>query len=187
MAKRRERGTIDLIRELRSGAMVGTQLSPQQRCECVGRLTLEGVPVSEIADLLGRCDRTIRRDLQKIRSDNALQPSEQFEAEILGEYRTQVELAVSRLARLQRDPNASAADKINGVTSATLIIDRFIERLGSLGLIGTDRRHPTEAMMMSELIQVVTVVSSELGDGSPLIAQLGELMARMEGSERAGD
>ena len=179
MAKRRERTTMDLIRALRDGTASGKQLSQDQRRSCVEMLALEGMQTSEIADLIGRCDRTIRRDLQQIRTENALHPSDGLGPEILGEYRTRVETSVSRLHKLQRDQNATVADKIAAVRSAVEIYDRFVDRLSALGLIGGDRIPTQEQVNFAELVHLAGVISSEFSEDSPMAIEIRALIARM--------
>ena len=179
MAKRRERTTMDLIRTLRDGTASGRKLSQDQRRSCVEMLALEGMQTSEIADLLGRCDRTIRRDLEQIRTENALHPSDELGPVILGEYRTRVETSVSRLHKLQRDQNATVADKISAVRSAAEIYDRFVERLSALGLISGDRSASQDQVNFAELIHVAGVISSEFAEDSPMSVEIRGLIARM--------
>ena len=140
---------------------------------------LEGLTVQEIADLFGVNDRTIRRDKAKIRKSNALRPSGDIEAELLGEYHVHVELAVSRLNRLFRDPAASVADKITAIKSASAIWDQFVDRLNSIGWIGNQRDDPVEQVNLAELIQVCGVISSEFTEDSSLTKELKALIARM--------
>lgn len=183
MAKRRERTTMDLIRALRDGTASGKQLSQNQRQSCVEMLALEGMQTSEIADLIGRCDRTIRRDLQQIRTENALHPSDGLGPEILGEYRTRVESSVSRLHKLQRDPNATITDKITAVRSAVEIYDRFVERLCALGFICGERVSSQEQVNFAELVHVAGVISSEFSEDSPMAIEIRALIARMHSGQ----
>jgi len=179
MAKRRERSTNDLIRELRAGTIAGKQISKPQRQACVERLELEGVSRYDIEDMFCRAARTIRRDLEDIRARNAMYPSPNLEAEVMGEYRVQVEAAVAKLSRLYRDPAASVADKISATNSAIAIHDRFIERLSCVGLIGGGRSEHTEIEQLAELIQTSVTISAELGDSSQLSIELRALIASM--------
>ena len=139
---------------------------------------LEGLSVSEIARKVGRCDRTIRRDLQKIRAANALHPSNDLQAKMLGHYQSQVDVAIARLTKLTRDPAASVADKIEATRSAIGIYDRFIERLTSIGLLGGAQSEQSETKALIELTQIIGVVASDLGDDSPLGIELQDLMSR---------
>lgn len=179
MTRRRERSSVDLIRDLQDGTITGRTLSASQRRDCVELLMLEGLSVSEIARKVGRCDRTIRRDLQKIRAANALHPSSDLQAKMLGHYQSQVDVAIARLTKLTRDPAASVADKIEATRSSIVIYDRFIERLTSVGLLGAAPSQQDETKAFVELTQVIGVVASDLGDDSQLGIELQAMMRRM--------
>ena len=179
MTRRRERSSVDLIRDLQDGTITGRTLSASQRRDCVELLMLEGLSVSEIARKVGRCDRTIRRDLQKIRAANALHPSSDLQAKMLGHYQSQVDVAIARLTKLTRDPAASVADKIEATRSSIVIYDRFIERLTCVGLLGAAPSEQNETKAFVELTQVIGVVASDLGDDSQLGIELQAMMRRM--------
>lgn len=185
MAKRRERTTMDIIRDLRSGAVKGERLSPAQRRLCVERLAFEGLTTSEIADIIGRCDRTIRRDLSQIRAENALHPDGGVGAVILGEYRAQVDAAVSRLTKLGRDPGASVADKIEAARAATEVLDAFVERLMGIGFFGGASASPGSVEMAAELVRLAGVVTKEFAADEPIALELRGLVAKVSAGQQA--
>ena len=144
-----------------------------------GAADARGLNVSEIASKVGRCDRTIRRDLQQIRAANALHPSSDLQAQMLGHYQSQVNAAVARLTKLTRDPAASVADKIEASRSAIGIYDRFIERLTSIRLLGVAHAEASDTKALIELTQVIGVVASDLGNDSPMASELRAMMRRI--------
>lgn len=183
MARQRERSAVELIRKLQDGSINSLSLSTTQRRECVALLMFEGLSVSEIACKVGRCDRTIRRDLQKVRAHNALHPSTDLQAEILGFYKAQVEAAMARLTKLSRDSTASAAEKIDAIRSGVEMYDRFVQRLTSVGLLGCTHSEPHDARALIELTQVIGVVANDLGEDSPLAHELQSMMRRIGGTD----
>ena len=180
MAKRSNRTTISLIRDLQTRSISGRQLSPKQRQVCVERLYLEGMHKSEIAELMGMSDKTIYRDIKHIRTQNALHLSNGLPAEILGEYRTCVDAAVLRLNRLVRDQLASVPDKINAVRATAEIYGQFIERLSVLGFMSSETVPSSEQVNFAELVHIAGVVSSEFSDDSMLAIEIRSLIARMQ-------
>lgn len=175
------RSTTEIIRGLKDGTVAGKALGAEQRRACVERLLLEGVSVHEIADLLRVSDRTVRRDREKIRISNALEPSDNLAATVLGEYRQQADAAATRLARLQRDPTATAADKVAAVRASVEIYDRFIGRLIDLGMIGGEARSEARLVMGAELLHLTAVITGELGTDAPLSQELQRLTADLAG------
>lgn len=179
MAKRRNRSTMDLIRDLKQGRVRGSQLTPDRRRQCVEFLMLEDVSKHEIADLIGCCERTVRRDLAHIRRDNALLPSSDTHKEILGQYRMQIERSVSRLNKIVRDQSASPTDKITALTVAAEISDQYVGRLAGLGLLSGGESDAGDVAALAEVVKVAAVIAAELGEESPLAIEIRELIGRL--------
>jgi|GEM_PF-5710590 len=182
MSKRRERTTLDLLRALRSGAIAGKALGREQRRQCVEKLWIEDLSVSEIAVLVDRCEKTVHRDIKEIRRQNALHQSCKLGPEILGEYRVRMEASMVRLSKLIRDPAASIPDKISAINSSMTIWDRFVERLATVGLIGGNQDRSSEVAELAELVRVAGVVLSEFGEQSELAIEIRALITRMRSS-----
>ena len=179
MTKRRERSTVDLIRDMQDGVISGKSISANQRRDCVELLLLEGLSISEIACKVDHHERTIRRDLQKIRKMNAVHPSHDLQARMLGQYQSQVDVSIARLTKLTRDPAASVADKIDATRTSLNILDRYIERLSRIGFLGANQAQSNSNQSLIELTQVIGVVASDLGHDSPLGIELQAMMRRI--------
>ena len=133
MPRQRDRPILDVIRDLKSGALSGRSLSAELRRQCVETLVIEGLSQAEISSVIGWRVGTVKNDMRAIRAANAMFPSADLEAEILGQYRSQVEMVVARLTRLMRDPDASVADKINANRAIATVTGEFMDRLSRTG------------------------------------------------------
>ena len=178
MSKRRKsrRTTIDVIRELKAETMAPSDVDAEMRRACVQRLRMDGVTHEEIADLFGVHPKTIGRDVQAIRRSAAMRMSPDLAAELFGEFRLQVETAVSRLRRLERDPAATPADRIASNRAIIEIFDLFIQRLIQCRYLAHAQEARPALADVAELLQVAAVVLAEFGAESPLGRRIKELV-----------
>ena len=178
MSKRRKRSrtTIDIIRELKAETISPSDVTPNMRRACVQRLRMDGITHEEIADLFGVHPKTIGRDVRAIRQSAALRLSPDLKAEFFGEFRLQVDTAISRLRRLERDPAATPADRIAANKAIIEIFDLFIQRLVQCGYLSTAQEARPASVDVAELLNVAAVVLSEFGVESPLGRQIKELV-----------
>lgn len=130
-----ERGVLELLSDIRSGRTPARAIDQQTRRDCVEYLTAEGVTVPEIAQLLDRNERTIRRDIEHIRESNALRVDEGFSARMAGELLCDARTCISRIRRVSREREAPHAARIDAERAVFEIRDRLIARLQNLGYL----------------------------------------------------
>lgn len=112
-------------------------LSSEDRRRCIEVLKGEGYSVAEMAQVLKKNERTIYRDWEQIRSDNALVPDPEFAPKMAGETMRQAEISMSRQRRIAREPNASAMERLMAEQIAWKTFKEMIEKLQSLGYLPT--------------------------------------------------
>jgi transposase len=130
-----EVSSYNLLQSIKSGTMDAKSLIREQRQSCVESLTLEGYKVSEIAHMLSRSEKTIKRDLQDIWKKNASMPTPDF---ILGEISEMIQKGKTHqayLMRIARSNTASPKEKIEAEEKAWQIAKELSERLQSLGFL----------------------------------------------------
>jgi len=110
-----------------------------ERRACVGYLTGESISIPEIAQLLGRDERTIQRDRASIRAQNALSVSPGFINEVAGEMLREARGCAERIRRAARDRDAEPSDRIEAERACFDVAARSIELLQSLGFLPTTR------------------------------------------------
>lgn len=180
--KKALRTTTQLMRDLKDGTIVGKGVPPEVRRECVQWLWLEGLSNAEIADLFQKCEKTIQRDLVMLRKRNAIHPSPQIVAEMLGEFHLQVQASVKRLRRVGRDSRTSPSDQIAAERAIAESLNNLIKRLHSVGLTNGMRSVNDESANLAELLHAVTVIGTELGEESEMGIQVIALLKSIQGS-----
>lgn len=130
-----ERSVVDVISEIKSGAVNGRNLEPETRRECVAYLSAEGLSIPEMAKVLGWNDRTIRRDLELIREQNALKVGDSFAEQMAGELVAEARNCTARIRRAIRDKDAAPADRVEGERAVFQILNDLLARLQSMGYL----------------------------------------------------
>jgi DNA-binding transcriptional regulator LsrR (DeoR family) len=181
------RTTTQLIRELKAGKIIGKRVPQESRRDCVQWLSLEGLSNAEIADLFDMCDKTIQRDLVVLRKRNAIHPSPQIIAEILGESHLQVQTSIKRLRRVGRDSRTSPADQIAAERAIAESLNNLIKQLHSVGLTNGMGSVQDESANLAELLHAVTVIGKELGEDSEMGIQVIALLESIRGSIDKGN
>lgn len=137
MSRKRVQPVLELIGKLKEGVIQGKTLSAPNRRSCVDYLTGEGVSIPEIAQLLGRTERTIQRDRAVIRAQNALSVTPGFVNEVAGEMLRELRGCTERMRRAARDKEAAPSERIDAERACFDITARSIELLQSLGFLPT--------------------------------------------------
>jgi len=135
MTRRSAQPVLDLIGKLKEGEIRGRTLSAPDRRRCVEYLTGEGLSIPEIAQLLGRTERTIQRDRAFIRTQNALSVTPGLANELAGEMWREARGCTERMRRAARDREAAPSERIDAEKACFDITARSIELLQSLGFL----------------------------------------------------
>ncbi len=136
-----ETPALSLIKKIQSGQVDGKLISKEDRQRCVEVLYLEGYGVSELAEILGKSEKTIRRDLEDIRKANALTPDPVLAKEFIGEMVQSARIKQGRLERIAKSKDASAAEKAQAEYLSWRVCKEMVEKLQSLGYLPS---RPTE-------------------------------------------
>jgi transposase-like protein len=128
---------LELIRRIKSGAVNRKGLSVEDRRACVQHMSLEGMTVPEIAQVLGVGDRTIRRDRKAIQQANALDPDPNLVYEMAGRLWQEAEASRARIRQITRSGETDPSDRIEGERVSFDILDKLMARLQSLGMLPT--------------------------------------------------
>ena len=123
-----ERTSIaDLVHKLHAGQLAAEQLPQELRRQCVAHLTLEGFTTGEITQLMGVTERTVRRDRQAVRRDEAQPPNPALGDELLGEFHRLTLSSIQRLIRLARDTSTPHYARLWAEEAAVRIYQRLID------------------------------------------------------------
>lgn len=126
---------LALIQQIKDRKLSPDTLSADDRRRCVEVLRGEGYSAPEIAQILKKNERTIYRDLDTIRSANALTLDPQFVEKMAGETIRQAEISMTRLRRIAREAGASAMERLMAEGSAWKVHKELVELFQSLGYL----------------------------------------------------
>lgn len=126
---------LGLIRDIKEERLDARSLSLEDRVRCVEVLRGEGYTTAEMAQILQRNERTIRRDLIKIREDHALTPDAAFAQRTIGDLLRQGEQSMAYLRKIARDKSLSGMERLMAECSAWKVYREMFEKLQSVGYL----------------------------------------------------
>lgn len=141
----RDTPLLDLIKQIKDGALHPSLLGHADRLQCVRYFTEMGYSAEEIGKFLGRGGRQVCRYRAKLREETKLKADPELAARMAGWHLEQCELAIERIRRATRDPGCSPSEKIKAEEACVGLIDRVTSRLQSLGYLA-----PTTAKIRAE-------------------------------------
>ena len=130
-----ESPVFKIIQEIKDGKREAKDLSKEQRQECVDSLDLQGYNISQIAQVLDRSEKTIRRDLQDVKTRRSVKPSLELATQIVGNMIAKLEAAQSYLMRLANSKEGSLQEKSQAIFYAGKMMLELTEKLQSLGYL----------------------------------------------------
>ena len=165
-----ETPALSIIKKLQSGQLDGKLISKEDRQRCVEVLYLEGYAIAELAEILGKSEKTIRRDLEDIRKTHALSPDPVQAKEFIGEMVQSARIKQGRLERITKSKDASASEKAQAEYLSWRIVKEMIEKLQSLGylpsrpteIIGDLFHHTDSDAMPVKSFDEISVIIAEL-------------------------
>jgi len=129
---------ISVIQNIKDGAINPKTLSHDKRLRCVDFLVKrEGYTEEQAAQILGRCERTIRRDLREIEKNNALTADIDLAKRIAGDVVQGAMTHHRYLMRLARSLEASPGEKAQAEFMAWRVLKEMTEKLQTLGYLPT--------------------------------------------------
>lgn len=131
----KEQPILSLIQQLKDGRLDPETIGKDLRQQCVEVFLGEGMTVSSIAQVFGKCEKTIRRDIEEIRERNALTPDIGLAKKIIGEMVMYCRQHRDHLMRLARVKDASVAEKSQAEYLAARVGLELIGKMQSLGYL----------------------------------------------------
>jgi IS30 family transposase len=131
----KEQPILTLIQRLKDGQISPELIDKDQRQLCIEVFIGEGYTISSIAQILNKCEKTIRRDLEEIRERNALTPDVGLAKKIIGDMVVSSHMHRGHLMRLARSKDASVSEKAQAEYYAHRVDMEIIDRLQTLGYL----------------------------------------------------
>ncbi|MGV7225246.1 MAG: hypothetical protein ACQ9MH_27495 [Nitrospinales bacterium] len=126
---------ISLVRDIQAKKIAPESLSIEDRQGCVEYLMIEGYSAVEIAEILKKDPRTIRRDKQHLRKANSLKYELELAEQLLGQLVQTAEQCIYKLRKYSRDRDCSITDKIAVELGVWKIFKELVEKLQSVGYL----------------------------------------------------
>lgn len=127
--------TLEILQKLKTGQLNSMEFTPTERRQLVAFLIVEGQSTAEIALLFKTSDRTIERDRKALRQEISLNKDPQLTSQLAGKLYLEAELCTQRIRKYQRDPDATAAVKVDAEHRCFQICAHMIEKLQSMGYV----------------------------------------------------
>jgi transposase len=126
---------LSLIQKIKDESLDPRTLPPELRQQCVEVFWSEGYNESAMAQILKRSEKTIKRDLEKIREKNALSPNLELARQIIGETVQRARMHQGYLVRLARSKDATVSEKSQSEYLAWKVQKELVEKMQSLGYL----------------------------------------------------
>jgi transposase len=130
-----ESSTLALLQRVRAGEIDAASLAPAERQRLVEHLKLEGVTVTQVAEIMRVSERTIARDLKEVRARRAESLDELDTKQVIGTMMAQAEAHRSRLMRIAREPGAGAMAQVQAERGAWEITRDVVDTLFKTGFL----------------------------------------------------
>lgn len=162
---------LTLIQQIKAKQISPATLPAEDRRRCVEVLRGEGYGLAEIAQILQRNEKTIRRDLETIRAQYALSPDPNLAERLIGQLVKEAETSVAYLRKIAREQGASAMERCMSESFAWKVMKELFEKLQSVGYL--PRVAPTV------VAEVYSHITADPVAGYESLAQEVEELARI--------
>ena len=129
--------TIALLQKIKNGQFEANSIEKAERMLLVPFLMAESKSPAEIAHLLKVSDRTIERDKKALREEIAITKNPKLVEQMAGILMYETELSIQVLGKVQRDKDASPADKIEAERTNNQNRYQLFKMMQSLGYLPT--------------------------------------------------
>lgn len=175
-----EQPVMELIQSIKDGRTDPQTLNKELRQRCVEVLMGEGCSIANMAQILKKSEKTIKRDVQEIREINALTPDIELVNKIAGEHLWYGHIHRNFLMRLARSKDGTVSEKAQAEYYAYLVGADQITKMQSLGYLPSAPRsvvgdifHHMDtdgakdmAEIEKEIIEMESIVTAAGADGA---------------------
>ena len=130
-----EQPILSLIQRIKDGTVAPETLSKDLRQRCVEVLLAEGYTIAAMAQILKRSEKTIKRDIDDIREQNAISPDIDLAKKIIGEMVMYARINRDYLMKLARTKESSVAEKAQSEYYAFKVHVELMTKLQSMGYL----------------------------------------------------
>ncbi|MBF0595817.1 MAG: hypothetical protein HQL22_12745 [Candidatus Omnitrophica bacterium] len=130
----------EVLKNIKDGTTNPDLIPKETREQCVEVLFSEGYTRGQIASLLKKSDRTIRRDMAEFRKQNKIFASPELAQIIAGELLAMGRIQFARLKQLARSSELSGKDKAKVEYMSWSILKDIADKLHKFGFLPLDTK-----------------------------------------------
>lgn len=164
---------IKIIKQIQEGAIDPEKMPKDMRQACVEYLLTQFMPISKIAAILRRDERTIKRDKKEIDIRNSQKPSVDYSLELLAELKRKSDATQEHLMALAKEDGASVQEKAQAAFYLWKSIQEQMKLLQSLGYL-PDQPLKIEATITRDDGRDVAQLRTDLAEVKNIIIQQGK-------------
>ena len=162
---------IKILQQIKEGIIDKEKLPKEMRQECVEYLLSKFQSISEIALILGKTEKTIRRDKEEIDSQRSIKPSTDYSLKLIAELMRKAEATQQQLMHLARSDG-----KVQETSQAAYYLWKAIQEqmklLQSFGIL-PDQPMRSEVNITHEEEKDVVKLKEELAEAEKMARDAG--------------
>ncbi|MFA5725892.1 MAG: hypothetical protein WC937_06520 [Candidatus Omnitrophota bacterium] len=163
---------IKIIKQIQEGIIDAEKLPKEMRQACVECLLTQFTPISKIAVILKRDERTIKRDKKEIEQRNVEKPSLDYSLELISELMRKANATQEHLMSLAREDGATVQEKSQAAFYAWKGVQEQMKLLQSLGYL-PEQPMRIQANITQEETRDVVKLKEELAEVEKVISEQG--------------
>ena len=163
---------IMILKQIQDGVLDKEKLPKDMRQACVEYLLTQFTSISKIAVIVGKDERTIKRDKKEIEQRNVQKPSIDYSLELIAELKRKSDATQEQLMELAKDKQGSVQEKAQ---AAFYLWKSIHEQMGLLQRLGYLPEQPMkiEANIIQESGRDVTQLKMELVEAEKVTNESG--------------
>lgn len=161
-----------ILKQIQEGIIDKETLPKDMRQACVEYLLTEFTPISKIAAILGRDERTIKRDKKEIEQRNSQKPTIDYSLELISELTRKANAIQEQLMELAKDKKASVQEKAQAAFYLGKLLQEQMKTMQSLGYLPVQPMK-IEANITQESGRDVTQLKVELAEAEKVTLESG--------------
>ena len=126
---------LSLIKDIKDGRCNPKTLDKELRQQCVEVFLTEGYSKAQMAQILGRSEKTIKRDMNEIYLSNYLNSDHNLLKVVIGRLMMAINIHRNHLMKLARVKGSSVSEKTQAELFAFKVLTEGISKLQSLGYL----------------------------------------------------
>lgn len=163
-----------ILKQIQEGIIDKETLPKEMRQACVEYLLSKITPISKIAFILAKDERTIKRDKKEIAQRNAQKPSIDYSLQLIEELMTKASATQEQLMELANDKEGSVQEKGQAAFFLWKAIQEQMKLLQSLGYL-PEQPMKIEASITQEIVRDVTKLKEGLAEAEAAAIRKGRI------------